>query len=111
MTAGLSLAALARELPGGAVLRVGGGAGGGAGADDHAFGDQVVTAKHTTPEADELARVMADMRARGATHVAMEVSSIAIVLKRVLAVRFRVAAFTNLTQDHLDFHGSMEAYA
>jgi UDP-N-acetylmuramoyl-L-alanyl-D-glutamate--2,6-diaminopimelate ligase len=51
------------------------------------------------------------MKKRGATHVAMEVSSIALVLGRVKAVRFRVAAFTNLTQDHLDFHGSMEAYA
>jgi UDP-N-acetylmuramoyl-L-alanyl-D-glutamate--2,6-diaminopimelate ligase len=51
------------------------------------------------------------MKKRGATHVAMEVSSIALMLGRVRAVRFRVAAFTNLTQDHLDFHGSMEAYA
>ncbi len=51
------------------------------------------------------------MRREGATHVAMEVSSIALVLRRVAAVRFRVAAFTNLTQDHLDFHGSMEDYA
>jgi UDP-N-acetylmuramoyl-L-alanyl-D-glutamate--2,6-diaminopimelate ligase len=54
---------------------------------------------------------MATMRARGATHVAMEVSSHALELGRVRAVRFRVAALTNLTQDHLDFHGSMEAYA
>ncbi len=77
----------------------------------HSFGDLRIDASHTTPEADELARVMAVMRARGATHVAMEVSSIALALGRVRAVRFRVAAFTNFTQDHLDFHGSMEAYA
>jgi UDP-N-acetylmuramoyl-L-alanyl-D-glutamate--2,6-diaminopimelate ligase len=77
----------------------------------HRFGDWVVDAAHTTPESDELARVLASMRARGATHVAMEVSSIALVAKRVDAVRFRVAALTNLTQDHLDFHGSMQAYA
>jgi UDP-N-acetylmuramoyl-L-alanyl-D-glutamate--2,6-diaminopimelate ligase len=51
------------------------------------------------------------MRSRGATHVAMEVSSHALELGRVLAIRFRVAAFTNLSQDHLDFHGSMAAYA
>jgi UDP-N-acetylmuramoyl-L-alanyl-D-glutamate--2,6-diaminopimelate ligase len=70
-----------------------------------------VPAEHTTPEADEVARTMAAMRARGATHVAMEVSSHALELGRVRAVRFRVAAFTNLTQDHLDFHGSMSAYA
>ncbi|MDF2697422.1 MAG: UDP-N-acetylmuramoylalanyl-D-glutamate--2,6-diaminopimelate ligase [Labilithrix sp.] len=77
----------------------------------HTFAGRTIAAAHTTPEADELARVMAVMRKRGATHVAMEVSSIALVLRRVAAVRFRVAAFTNLTQDHLDFHGSMEAYA
>ena len=77
----------------------------------HAFAGKTIDASHTTPEADELARVMADMRARGATHVAMEVSSIALALGRVRAVRFRVAAFTNLTQDHLDFHGTMDAYA
>jgi UDP-N-acetylmuramoyl-L-alanyl-D-glutamate--2,6-diaminopimelate ligase len=77
----------------------------------HTYAGQTIAASHTTPEADELARVLAVMRKRGATHVAMEVSSIALVLGRVRAVRFRVAAFTNLTQDHLDFHGSMEAYA
>jgi UDP-N-acetylmuramoyl-L-alanyl-D-glutamate--2,6-diaminopimelate ligase len=77
----------------------------------HTYAGRTIAAAHTTPEADELARVMAVMRKRGATHVAMEVSSIALVLGRVKAVRFRVAAFTNLTQDHLDFHGSMDAYA
>ncbi len=77
----------------------------------HTYAGRTIDASHTTPEADELARVLAVMRKRGATHVAMEVSSIALVLRRVAAVRFRVAAFTNLTQDHLDFHGSMDAYA
>ncbi|MDP9149943.1 MAG: UDP-N-acetylmuramyl-tripeptide synthetase, partial [Myxococcota bacterium] len=77
----------------------------------HAFGDWHVPAEHTTPEADALARAMAEMRSRGATHVAMEVSSHALELGRVRAVRFRVAALTNLTQDHLDFHGTMGAYA
>ena len=77
----------------------------------HSYAGRTIPASHTTPEADELARVMAIMKRRGATHVAMEVSSIALVLARVKAVRFRVAAFTNLTQDHLDFHGSMDAYA
>lgn len=77
----------------------------------HTFAGRTIDAAHTTPEADELARVMAVMRKRGATHVAMEVSSIALSAKRVAAVRFRVAAFTNLTQDHLDYHGSIEAYA
>jgi UDP-N-acetylmuramoyl-L-alanyl-D-glutamate--2,6-diaminopimelate ligase len=77
----------------------------------HSFGTWRAPAEHTTPEADDAARAMAAMRARGATHVAMEVSSHALALGRVSAVRFRVAALTNLTQDHLDFHGSMREYA
>jgi UDP-N-acetylmuramoyl-L-alanyl-D-glutamate--2,6-diaminopimelate ligase len=77
----------------------------------HRFGDLAIDAEHTTPEADEIARVMAAMRKRGATHVAMEVSSHALAQRRVRAVRFRVAAFTNLTQDHLDFHRTMDEYA
>ncbi|MGA7123198.1 MAG: UDP-N-acetylmuramoyl-L-alanyl-D-glutamate--2,6-diaminopimelate ligase [Polyangiaceae bacterium] len=77
----------------------------------HSFADWHADARHTTPEADEIARAMAAMRARGATHVAIEVSSHALALGRVWALRFRVAALTNLTQDHLDFHGSMRAYA
>jgi len=77
----------------------------------HSFGAWEASAEHTTPEADEVARVLAEMRARGATHAAMEVSSHALALGRVRAVRFGVAALTNLTQDHLDFHGSMGAYA
>jgi UDP-N-acetylmuramoyl-L-alanyl-D-glutamate--2,6-diaminopimelate ligase len=77
----------------------------------HAFGDWYATAENTTPEADDIARSMAEMRSRGATHVAMEVSSHALALGRVRAVQIRVAAMTNLTRDHLDFHGSMQAYA
>ena len=77
----------------------------------HGYDGLTIEAAHTTPEPDELARVLAAIRDRGATHVAMEVSSIALATGRVRAVRFRVAAFTNLTQDHLDFHGTMESYA
>jgi UDP-N-acetylmuramoyl-L-alanyl-D-glutamate--2,6-diaminopimelate ligase len=77
----------------------------------HAYQDMTFEAAHTTPEPDELARVLASFRDRGASHVAMEVSSIALATGRVRAIRFRVAAFTNLTQDHLDFHGTMESYA
>ena len=65
---------------------------------------------HTTPEADDLARILARLRKDGASHVAMEVSSHALSQGRVLAVRFHVAAFTNLTHDHLDFHRTMEEY-
>jgi UDP-N-acetylmuramoyl-L-alanyl-D-glutamate--2,6-diaminopimelate ligase len=65
----------------------------------------------TTPEADDIARFLLEVRRRGGTHLVMEVSSIALVQRRVEALRFRAAAFTNLTQDHLDFHGTLEAYA
>jgi UDP-N-acetylmuramoyl-L-alanyl-D-glutamate--2,6-diaminopimelate ligase len=75
------------------------------------FGELSLGAVHTTPEADELVRVAARMRELGASHLVMEVSSHALALGRVEAVRFAVAAFTNLTQDHLDFHGTMQAYA
>jgi UDP-N-acetylmuramoyl-L-alanyl-D-glutamate--2,6-diaminopimelate ligase len=75
------------------------------------FEDLDLPASHTSPEADELARLAASMRARGATHLVMEVSSIAVAAARVEATRFRAGAFTNLTQDHLDYHGTMEAYA
>ena len=78
---------------------------------DHRFEDLHWPALHTTPEADDVARRAAAMSDAGADHLVMEVSSHAIVKKRVAAVRFRVAALTNVTQDHLDFHGSFEAYA
>ncbi len=76
----------------------------------HSFRDLAIDASHTTPEADETSRVLSLMKARGASHVAMEISSIALTLGRAKALRIRVAAFTNLTQDHLDFHRTMEAY-
>jgi UDP-N-acetylmuramoyl-L-alanyl-D-glutamate--2,6-diaminopimelate ligase len=75
------------------------------------FADLDLPPTHTSPEADDLTRIAAAMRARGATHLVAEVSSIALAARRADAVRFRVAAFTNLTQDHLDYHGTMEAYA
>ncbi|HEU4480815.1 MAG TPA: UDP-N-acetylmuramoyl-L-alanyl-D-glutamate--2,6-diaminopimelate ligase, partial [Actinomycetota bacterium] len=64
----------------------------------------------TTPEALDLQRTFAEMRAAGVTAVAMEVTSHAPTLHRVDGLRFVAAAFTNLTQDHLDFHPSMQAY-
>jgi UDP-N-acetylmuramoyl-L-alanyl-D-glutamate--2,6-diaminopimelate ligase len=69
-----------------------------------------VEAALTTPEADVVARFMREQRDAGATHLAMEVSSHALAIDRVLGTRFDVAGITNLTQDHLDFHGTMEAY-
>jgi UDP-N-acetylmuramoyl-L-alanyl-D-glutamate--2,6-diaminopimelate ligase len=74
------------------------------------YGSWQAEASRTTPEADDLARSLAAMRERGATYAAMEVSSHALALDRVRGLRFRVAVFTNLTQDHLDFHGTMSRY-
>jgi UDP-N-acetylmuramoyl-L-alanyl-D-glutamate--2,6-diaminopimelate ligase len=68
-------------------------------------------ALNTTPESLELQRLLRDMRTRGVTAAVMEVSSHGLALGRVTGCRFAAAAITNLTQDHLDFHGSMEAYA
>jgi UDP-N-acetylmuramoyl-L-alanyl-D-glutamate--2,6-diaminopimelate ligase len=64
----------------------------------------------TTPESTDLFATLAVMAERGITHVFMEVSSHALALNRVSGIKFDVAIFTNLTQDHLDFHGSMENY-
>ena len=64
----------------------------------------------TTPEAPKLQELFALMVERGVTHVVMEVSSHALVLGRVTGTRFAVAGFTNLSQDHLDFHPTMEEY-
>ena len=64
----------------------------------------------TTPEAPDLQRRLAELRDDGVDVVAMEVSSHALALRRVDHTRFRVAVFTNLSRDHLDYHGSMEAY-
>jgi len=74
------------------------------------FGEISVAADHTTPEApviQEIARLMADA---GATHLIMEVSSHGLALSRLDGCEFDVVGFTNLTQDHLDYHGSMEEY-
>ena len=70
----------------------------------------VIETSRTTPEAPDLQQVLADLRDQGVTHVAMEVASHALALHRVDGTRFRVAVFTNLTPDHLDFHGTLEAY-
>jgi len=66
---------------------------------------------HTTPDAVEVQRALAAIRDAGGETVAMEVSSHALDQARVAGVRFRVAGFTNLSRDHLDYHGTLEAYA
>lgn len=68
------------------------------------------SAVRTTPEGPDLQRLLATMRHRGVEVVAMEVSSHGLAMRRVDGTRFRLAVFTNLSQDHLDFHGDLEAY-
>lgn len=80
------------------------------GTNEHKIGDETVPATHTTPEAVEVNALLSRMVDRGCSAAVMEVSSHALVLHRTEGLLFRVAGFTNLTQDHLDFHGSMEAY-
>ena len=73
-------------------------------------GDLSVDSVRTTPEAPDVQALLALMKERGVSAVAMEVSSHALALRRVDGTRFRVAVFTGLTQDHLDFHRTMEDY-
>jgi len=77
---------------------------------NYRYGDQVTAAARTTPESLDLQRILSEMQRQGVTHVVMEVASHGLDLHRVDACHFDVAAFTNLTQDHLDFHGDMERY-
>src|SRR5262249_57366631 len=74
------------------------------------FGTTSRSASLTTPDAPSLQRLFAAMAAEGTTHVAMEVSSHALAQERVAGARFDAAVFTNLTRDHLDFHGDLERY-
>lgn len=74
------------------------------------FGGRSFDTGFNTPEADELARIAAWMAEAGATHLLMEMTSIALDQRRTDGLRVRVGAFTNLTQDHLDYHVSMEHY-
>ena len=74
------------------------------------IGDRFLPTERTTPESFELQGLLRQMADAGCTHVVMEVSSHALVLERVGGLRFDVAAFTNLTEDHLDFHKTMEEY-
>jgi|SRR6185437_1920830 len=75
------------------------------------FPGTLAATEHTTADAVSIHRRLAAMRALGAVAVSMEVSSHALHQHRVGGVRFHTAAFTNLTRDHLDYHGTMSAYA
>ncbi|WP_082176921.1 UDP-N-acetylmuramoyl-L-alanyl-D-glutamate--2,6-diaminopimelate ligase [Arsenicicoccus sp. oral taxon 190] len=74
------------------------------------IGDERIRSTRTTPESSDLQALLAVMAERGVERCTMEVSSHALVMHRVDGVVYDVAAFTNLSQDHLDFHGSMEDY-
>ncbi|MBQ9980319.1 MAG: UDP-N-acetylmuramoyl-L-alanyl-D-glutamate--2,6-diaminopimelate ligase [Oscillospiraceae bacterium] len=80
------------------------------GTNGNMIGDEFIETERTTPEGDQLQELFAKMRDAGCTHVVMEVSSHALYLGRVEGVKFAAAVFTNLTQDHLDFHRTMEEY-
>ena len=73
-------------------------------------GSEIVETERTTPESYELQKLFAEMAAAGCTHLIMEVSSHALALDRVAGIHYDVGVFTNLTQDHLDFHKTMEEY-
>ena len=74
------------------------------------IGEEKMAGVRTTPEADELQALAAVMVERGNTQLAMEVSSIAIDQGRINSAKYKVVAFSNLTQDHLDYHKSMNQY-
>ncbi|MEF9933731.1 MAG: UDP-N-acetylmuramoyl-L-alanyl-D-glutamate--2,6-diaminopimelate ligase [Clostridium sp.] len=74
------------------------------------IGNESVEAKRTTPESRDLQEMFSQMVNRGSDSCIMEVSSHSLDLKRVYGVKFKVGVFTNLTQDHLDYHNDMESY-
>ena len=80
------------------------------GTNQNMIGEEALHTERTTPESFELQALFRAMADAGCTHVVMEVSSHALCLQRVAGIRFAVGMFTNLSQDHLDFHETMGAY-
>ena len=80
------------------------------GTNRNLIGEEELPASRTTPESYELQRLLRSMADAGCTHVVMEVSSHALVQRRTAGLRFAAGVFTNLTQDHLDYHATMEDY-
>ncbi len=80
------------------------------GTNQNMIGTEIIPSKHTTPDSLELMQLFSKMADKGAEYVVMEVSSHSLALDRVTACTFDVGAFTNITQDHLDFHKTMENY-
>jgi UDP-N-acetylmuramoyl-L-alanyl-D-glutamate--2,6-diaminopimelate ligase len=92
------------------ILRHGGVKSALVGTIEYHVADAVLPAPHTTPEALELNQILAAAVEAGATHAVMEVSSHALAQERVWGVPYEVAVFTNLTQDHLDYHRDLDSY-
>ena len=80
------------------------------GTNQNLIGEEMIPTERTTPESYELQSLLRRMVDAGCTHCVMEVSSHSLALDRVYGIEFAVGVFTNLTQDHLDFHHTMEEY-
>ena len=93
-----------------AILRAAGRTTGLMGTIHYRVGDRIVENPRTTSEAPDVQYYLAEMLEAGASHAVMEVSSHALAMDRVMGCEFAAAVFTNLTQDHLEFHGDMESY-
>ena len=81
------------------------------GTNQNMIGDEVIATERTTPDGNALQALFARMEKAGCDCVVMEVSSHSLVLDRVYGIEFEVGVYTNLSRDHLDFHGDMENYA
>ena len=81
------------------------------GTNGNMIGSECLHSDHTTPESYELHKLFRRMADEGCAHVVMEVSSHALALERVAGIEYDVGVYTNLSQDHLDLHGTMEEYA
>ncbi|OGR00313.1 MAG: UDP-N-acetylmuramoyl-L-alanyl-D-glutamate--2,6-diaminopimelate ligase [Deltaproteobacteria bacterium RIFOXYD12_FULL_55_16] len=92
------------------IIRQAGGNPGVIGTVNYRYNTVEIPAPFTTPEPVSLQRILAEMADNGVTHVVMEISSHALAQKRVAGIRFDVVLFTNLSRDHLDFHGDMGSY-
>jgi len=93
-----------------AALRAAGRKVGLLGTVQYRIGDRLAEAVRTTPESSDLQALLREMADANCSHAVLEVSSHSLALKRVHGCAFKVAVFTNLTRDHLDFHGDMEGY-
>ena len=81
------------------------------GTNGNMIGDTFLHTEFTTPDSPELQKLFRQMADEGCTHVVMEVSSHSLALDRVAGIRYQIGIYTNLSQDHLDFHHTMEEYA